>query len=148
MNNIVNWIDAIAVGFLFVIVIFLSYKNIQLRSRYSLLGNMHMQALADNYLVTQALEKMKQEMDNEKLKESDGFVKFLSTSRDWAFNYIEQVQDALKEFDETITPITIWNETYGTAIEHDIFRQKIIEISSAYERLQSLLPKNEETPNN
>ena len=148
MNDLFNWMDIVAMSFLSIIIVFLSYKNIQIRSKFKVLGGMHMQALADNYSLNQALEQMKQDIENVKLQESDGFVRFFSTSRDWAFNYIEQVQDALKEFDETITPITNWTETYGSTIEDSIFRNKIIEISAAYERLQSLLPKDNETPNN
>jgi hypothetical protein len=30
------------------------------------------------------------------IEQTDGFVKFLSESRDWAFNYIEDVQSSIK----------------------------------------------------
>lgn len=108
----------------------------------------YMQSEIDNHFLKTELEKINKENSIRELSESEGFVKFLSNSREWAFAYIEQVQSALKEFDETITPITNWIETYGSVIEDSIFRDKIIEISAAYERLQSLLPKDNETPNN
>lgn len=34
-------------------------------------------------------------LDNSRLQSDDGFLKFLSESRDWAFKYIEDVQDVV-----------------------------------------------------
>jgi hypothetical protein len=102
----------------------------------------------DNHMIRMEMEKLVEQNASAELSQSDGFLKFLSTSRDWAFAYIEQVQDALSEFDHTINEITEWNRTYGTALGDNLFSKKIEEISLAYERLQSLLPKDNETPNN
>jgi hypothetical protein len=43
------------------------------------------------------LEKI--ERQNE-LEKSDGFIKFISESRDWAFSYIEEAQETIKDFIE------------------------------------------------
>lgn len=138
---------SIFAGCLFVIS-FLIYRVIKLNTKLNELIGIYMQSEVDNYFLRNELEKLLAENSTRELSESEGFVKFLSNSRDWAFKYIEQVQDALKEFDETITPITNWTETYGSAIGDGLFRDKILEISAAYERLQNLLPKDNETPNN
>lgn len=143
-----NWIEIIAAPLLVTTIIFLTYKNIKYRSNFNQLATFYMQTLSDNQMLNQGLEELKQKMENDKLLQSDGFVKFLSTSREWAFNYIEQVQGALEEFDHTVNQITEWNRTYGTALSDNLFSNKIEEISLAYERLQSLLPKDNETPNN
>lgn len=130
------------------LISFLIYRVIKLNTKLQQLLGIYMQSEIDRHFLRNELERLLAENSTRELSESEGFVKFLSNSRDWAFKYIEQVQDALKEFDETITPITNWTETYGSVIEDSIFRNKIIEISAAYERLQSLLPKDTETPNN
>lgn len=57
--------------------------------------------------------------------ETEGFIKFLSESREWAFTYIEDVQKAITDL--------------SVAMENDD-KDKI---SKAYEEVVSFLPKNE-----
>lgn len=108
----------------------------------------YIQTELDKKLLGMEITTLQEEKALRELSESDGFVKFLSTSRDWAFDYIEEVQEALEEFNETVAPILKWTETYGSAVQDNVFRDRLLEISLAYEKLQSLLPKNNETPNN
>ena len=82
------------------------------------------------------------------LSESDGFVKFISQSRDWAFDYIEEVQKVLAEFDEEVGPQLQWANTYGSVTGETVHTNTIKVISEAYDKLKSVLPKNNETPNN
>lgn len=49
----------------------------------------------DKDMISSQLDKIWQEHQDKKLEETDGFVKFLSQSRDWAFNYIEDIQHAI-----------------------------------------------------
>jgi hypothetical protein len=102
----------------------------------------------DKHLVSQELEKVSKELSAKELAETDGFVKFISQSRDWAFEYIEEVQSALNEFDKEIAPIIKWNKTYGTSLDGGPYAEKIKEISLAYNKLKNLLPKDNQTPNN
>lgn len=46
--------------------------------------------------------KISDELDKARLEASDGFVKFLSDSREWAFGFIEKVQDDLKSLFDSI----------------------------------------------
>ena len=92
--------------------------------------------------------ELEKQIEQLNLKESDGFVKFLSTSRDWAFEYIEEVQKALVEFDEEIAPRLEWATTYGNLAGETIHTETITKISEAYKKLKSVLPENTETPNN
>jgi hypothetical protein len=71
---------------------------------------------------------------------TDGFVKFLSQSREWAYDYIDNVQSELEKFDNEMSKEL--KKTYLTSDE-------IIRISEAYDNLkQSVLPKNDGMPNN
>jgi hypothetical protein len=99
-------------------------------------------------ILMQEYSNVRQELENKKLEKSDDFIKFLSDSRDSAFEYIESVQDSLSKFDKQITKIIKWNETYGTSIGDNPHSDKIKEISLAYRQLKDLLPQNTETPNN
>lgn len=69
------------------------------------------QAEMDRMMTMVQLEKMQSSNDVEK---TDGFLKFVSDSRDWAFQYIEDVQKAIAEYDEALSkqdPVAM-NETY------------------------------------
>ena len=85
-------------------------------------------------------EKIFAELSNQKIEKNDGFVKFISDSRDWAFQYIEDVQKALEDFDKKISPTLEYYSTYGTSIDGlhiDLTKQ----ISEAYDDLKKVLPK-------
>lgn len=71
----------------------------------------------------------------------ENFIKFLSDSRDWAFEYIEDVQKQLETFINEIEPeIEYFNEygIVGDAYPHYYSMKKI---SAAYKDLKKLLPE-------
>ena len=71
---------------------------------------------------------------------NDGFVKFLSQSREWAYNYIDTVQEKFAEFDSIISIHLDKNK---------LDEEEVKNISVAYSALkQSVLPENNEMPNN
>ena len=72
---------------------------------------------------------------------NESYVKFLSDSRDWAYNYIEDVQDKLASFSNKIEPQLNYYNTYGQTVQgpHIIL---VKEISKAYEELKSVLPQD------
>lgn len=74
---------------------------------------------------------------------NESFIKFLSDSRDWAFQYIEEVQTGLRSFIEEVEPEITYYNKYGTAIEgmipsHDKALKKI---SKEIDSLKKLLPE-------
>lgn len=73
----------------------------------------------------------------------ENFIKFLSDSRDWAFDYIEDVQKGLSRFIEEVEPQLEYYNEYGVVIEgmvppHDFALKKI---SKEFEELKKLLPE-------
>ena len=99
-------------------------------------------------MLGQKLEELQKQLSTKELSETDGFVKFISQSRDWAFEYIEEVQKALTEFDEVVDPALEWAMRFGV-LNGETANVKILrEISEAYNKLKSVLPENTETPNN
>lgn len=62
------------------------------------------QAYVDNDILSEQISKLVAEKDANALKEDDGFIKFLSSSRDWAFSYIEDTQDAIQKFKDKAGP--------------------------------------------
>lgn len=97
--------------------------------------------LVDEHFKMQKQQKELEEMANlAPIDTNDGFVKFLSQSREWAYNYIDTVQEKFTEFDNTISIYLDKNK---------LDEEEIRNISVAYATLkQSVLPENNEMPNN
>jgi hypothetical protein len=107
-----------------------------------------MQELADKMLLQKKVEELYQDIENVKLQQTDGFLKFVSESRDWAFQYIEEVQAALSEFDKNVAPQFEWAKTYGMVLGETAHTETLEKISKAYDKLKEVLPKENQTPNN
>jgi hypothetical protein len=106
------------------------------------------QSFIDNKIVADKLAKVFNEKEALKLEQSEGFVKFLSESRESAFEYIETTQAVIKEYNNTIEQILEWNNTYGTTLGDTPHSEAIKQIELAHGKLRDLLPRNNEIPNN
>lgn len=141
-------LESIVAGVLVTIIIYLVYRLVKIKLLMKTFSEIYMQELADKFLLQKKVEELYQEIENKKLEDTDGFVKFISQSRDWAFEYIEQVQKALAEFDEQVAPQLEWATTYGTLAGESVHTNTVNTISEAYKKLKTVLPENTETPNN
>lgn len=119
-----NWFDfaayiitAIFISVLVYFVIALLIKNRRLTATAT-------QATIDRMAAMDMLYKLMDEQDGTAVEKTDGFLKFISDSRDWAFDYIEDVQQALLAYD--------------IALSTDDARI----INDAYKKLMSLLPED------
>jgi hypothetical protein len=72
---------------------------------------------------------------------NESYVKFLNDSRDWAYKYIEDVQQKLADFSNKVEPQLNYFNTYGMVVQgpHIIL---VKEISEAYEELKAVLPED------
>ena len=80
----------------------------------------------------------------DKDRANEDFLKFVSDSRDLAYEYIESVQAGLKKFIDEVEPQIDYYDKYGAAIEgmvspHDFALKKI---SSEFKELKKLLPED------
>jgi hypothetical protein len=107
-----------------VVISVLAINNVRLFVSRRKLSNHLLQAVLDKVAVEDAYSKLSQEYDTLSLQETDGFVKFLSESRAWAFTYIEDVQKSILDL--------------SVAMESGLDA----EIAKAYAQLQSHLPKD------
>ncbi len=65
-----------------------------------------LETLIQSFVERNALEEMikTQSLSEEKpIDQTEGFIKFLSESREWAFNYIEDVQQEIVRFGEILS---------------------------------------------
>jgi effector-binding domain-containing protein len=129
---------------LLILAYFLVKNNINKRKLLAL----YIQGEMDRYALGKKIEELSNKLSTLELSESDGFIKFISQSRDWAFEYIEEVQSALAEFDNDITPALDWYKSFGMVLGESAHTDILKKISEAYDKLKSVLPENGETPNN
>ncbi len=89
------------------------------------------------------LQEAQQENNKtEKERVNEDFLKFISDSRDWAYAYIEEVQQSLNKFISDIEPeISYFDEfgIIGSAYPHYHSMKKI---SESYKELKKLLPED------
>lgn len=83
-------------------------------------------------------------IQNDESVHKENFIKFLSDSRDWAYSYIEEVQEGLACFIDSINSDIEYFDEYGDVLsinrpDYDAMKR----ISIAYKELKNLLPTEE-----
>jgi len=101
-----------------------------------LITHTQLEAAYENYVNT------KNAIDDSDIH-TQNFIKFLSDSRDWAYQYIEDVQNGIKKFMDEVGPQIDYYNKYGLAVEgmmpsHDFALKKI---SKEVEELKKFLPE-------
>jgi len=137
----IDWINLIAFTFWIVTLVILGVRVIKLKTLLTKSTVAVTELLLKNDLLVKKIDDLYKQQNEKQLENTDGFIKFISESRDWAFQYIENVQQNLKEFGEKVEPTFKWNKTYGTALGKNVHTEAINKISEAYDRLKELLPE-------
>jgi hypothetical protein len=93
--------------FILSIIVFfvLAIDNLRVRLKASRLNSEVNQSVADYIALSEKMEEALKNNDEQKIEQTEGFLKFVSESRDWAFQYIERVQIAIKNFQDVFHPI-------------------------------------------
>lgn len=99
--------------------------------------------LAIAYSKIESLMSSKEKLDNDAHQEN--FIKFLSDSRDSAFEYIEEVQSSLFKFVEKVDADILYFKDYGDVISMGPNYSALKNITEAYEDLIKILPKEEDS---
>jgi hypothetical protein len=136
-------LDFIAFAILGFFVFVLLINNLKLRSRTRKLSAQVVQIALDKNVISEQLKKvLDDKKDSESIEKSEGFLKFISQSREWAFDYIEQVQAALLEFKDKVEPEIEYSKTYGLSVAENVHSKMIDRIAAAYEDLKSVFPED------
>ncbi len=135
----IQYIITAAIALVTLITGFFYYKSLKRLKQV-------MSMSAELFFINQALEQsLGIEQSEEALDiHKEDFIKFLSDSRDWAFEYIEEVQKGLNYFIQEVSPEIEHYNNYGSAVEgmispHDKALKKI---SVEFEKLKALLPED------
>ena len=124
------------------LVIVLSLISIVLTSKVIRLRN-SMRLLALSYAKIETLTSLKNNDDMNNDVHKENFIKFLSDSRDWAYEYIKEVQDGLEKFINGIEPEIAYFDEYGVVGDAYPHYHSMKKISSEYKELKKLLPSEE-----
>jgi len=107
---------------------FIVYQRVLLKG----VSVMLMQTVLDKTTLETKFTEHLQGIDKSSIEQTQGFVKFLSESRDWAFTYIEKVQSSIANVK------TVWESESVDAVQLD----------KALEEMFSHLPENTNKENN
>lgn len=135
-------LDIIAFVVLSLVIVILLINNLAIRSKNKKLSIEIIQIALDKAVISQKLKEQLDKKNSESIEQSEGFLKFISQSRDWAFDYIEQVQAALLEFKNKIEPQILYAKTYGTTTGESPHTIIIDRISNAYDDLIKVMPED------
>lgn len=100
----------------------------------------------DNFALEEYIKtskNLKEDKSDQQIHQ-ENFLKFLSDSRDWAFNYIEDVQSGLSKFVNDVEPEIEYFKEYGDVGSMAPNYYSMKKIVESYEELKKLLPKEEE----
>jgi hypothetical protein len=126
-------IESILVGsFVFLTLLFMSLYLVQVKKNRAIIAN------ALQLLIMQ--QSASDENKTDKDKANEDFLKFVSDSRDWAYQYIEDVQAKINKFISDVEPEIAYFDEYGvvgSAYPHYYSMKKI---SGAYKELKNILP--------
>lgn len=99
-------------------------------------------------VLTKAVEKLGKELLVAKITlpveekfAQDSFFKFVSDSREWAFEYIDSVQKELKNFVDVADKEFNHFDKYGAVVEGSPHHRSMTVLSKEYKKLKELLPK-------
>lgn len=134
------------VAFLFFMLLFaaLIVQLFRLRINNRDLFNLAAQAEVDKKALLLAIERLQAEKDQKPVEQTDGFLRFISDSRDAAFNYIEEVQDAISHFDERLGPVVEHYKTTGKVNKVKL-SELVKEVAEAYDKLMEAMPQDQES---
>lgn len=122
-------------------------KNIMLTLKYNecvkRLLQLEIDSTTTNAFLLEKIAETK-EFSSDKKQHEEGFLNFLNQSRDWAFEYIENVQQSLSKFMDEVDPHIEYFDTFGDVLSverPDYVAMK--QISKSYKELKQLLPAEE-----
>jgi hypothetical protein len=119
-----------------IISIFLLIKILKLRDS--------IKTLSVAYSKIESLSSLKNNDDLNNDVHKENFIKFLSDSRDWAYAYIEDIQEGVSNFVNEIEPEIAYFDEYGLVGDAYPHYHSMKKISSEYKELKKLLPEKDE----
>jgi predicted PurR-regulated permease PerM len=133
-------IDLIAFLVFILLFFILIIRNIQLSIKYARSSKELLQSTIDKNILAEKLFEASARNLLKNDSDSEAFLKFISDSRDWAYQYIEDVQKSLNSFITNIEPEILYFDTYGDLMAAEPNYQAMKKISDSFKDLKKMLP--------
>jgi len=118
--------------------IYLLIDNVRVRLKNKKLALSVLQERIDKNII---IDKISKDLDKTKpIEQTDGFLKFISESRDLAFSYIEEAQTGISKFVKGVQPEIEYFSKFGSLSEGQPLHESMAIISKEYEELRKLIP--------
>ena len=95
-----------------------------------------------DYQNLQKIFKDSNEFKSDDESHKENFIKFLSDSRDWAFEYIDDVQKSINDIVEKTESTVDYHKKFGS-LEVEPYATHITVLADAVEELKTLLPNKD-----
>jgi hypothetical protein len=126
---------------LFIILFFiLIFKNVQLKIKLSSTTVELIKAHIDKTIVSEKFAEISNSIKPD--QSSEAFLKFVSDSRDWAYQYIDEVQKGINKFVTDIEPEIVYFDEYGVVGSAYPHYHSMKKISEAYKELKKVMPED------
>lgn len=116
--------------------------NVRLRLQNNNIRSELAQEIINREIAIHEMQKLMAELDKKNSNQNDGFLKFVSDSREAAFKYIEEVQKAISEFDARVGPAVRYYKETGKMLDRRP-SELVKELTEAYDKLMQSMPKEE-----
>ena len=129
-----NLADLITWIVLSVVISGLIIVNIIVVAKNRKLLNAGIQLSVDKISLLKRVQELSDAKEDKGVEQTEGFLKFVTQSRDWAFEYIEDAQQKLIAFGATLEPL-LYEDFLG--------KEDILIITEAYTELKLILPEEQ-----
>lgn len=136
LDIIAGLIATVIVASLSFLVIRTKYQNRKIFAEF-------VQAEINLMAVSDKLNRILSQQDEHSIEKSDGFLKFVSESREWAFKYIEEVQLAFKKIEQEISPMVNHYRSTGKSLYRKP-KEIVAKVDAIYDILISVMPQEED----
>ena len=123
-----NWIELVVFSVLIILFFALVYDNLRMRFNVQKISRQLIQEKLDYDAIVIKLQEALKENDKKKLEGTEGFVKFLTESRESAFKYIEEVQESIDKLRSESAKLSLEPRGYLLAEELQDLRKAIAEV--------------------
>ena len=114
---------------LFIVSFFITVvDNIRVRIRNKKLNKEIEKSIIEYFILAQKHEDLVKSSSSKEVEQTDGFLRFISESRDWAFSYIEEVQKSISKLQEESSKVVISGKGYLLMEELEGIRKAIAEV--------------------
>ena len=118
-------------GIFIVFIIFffiIAADDVRLRFKNYKLDKEVQQSILNYIILSEKMEEVVKKQDSKNIEETDGFLKFVTESREWAFQYIEDVQKTIVNLQDIAAKLDLPPKSYVLTEELEDLRKAIADV--------------------